>query len=109
MVVSVYITCKDEKEAREISVSLLRERLIACANIFPVRSFYWWQEKIADEREFAIIAKSKKENFQKVKEFVKSMHSYEVPCIVAWEVKEGNEDYLNWVREETGGLNEKTD
>lgn len=101
MVFSIYITCKDEEEAKKIAMELLKERLIACANIFPIRSLYWWQEKIQDEKEYAIIAKSKKENFGKIKNFIKSVHSYEVPCIVAWEVKEGNEEYLDWVRGET--------
>ncbi|MFC1948508.1 divalent-cation tolerance protein CutA [Chloroflexota bacterium] len=39
---------------------------------------------------------------EKVTERVKSLHSYEVPCIVVLPVKQGNPDYLQWIEESTG-------
>jgi len=47
----VYITCRDEKEAVKISRHLLNKRLIACSNIHPIRSLYWWKGKIQDGKE----------------------------------------------------------
>jgi periplasmic divalent cation tolerance protein len=32
---------------------------------------------------------------------VKSVHSYEVPCVVALPIEQGNQDYLNWLMAET--------
>lgn len=101
MHVSVYITAKDVNEAREISLLLLRERLIACANIIPnIESLYWWKGKIQRHGEAAIIAKSKAANKNKIIKRVKELHSYGVPCIVFWPITGGNEDYLDWVRKE---------
>jgi periplasmic divalent cation tolerance protein len=101
IMISVYITCKHEEEAAKIAKYLLEQRLIACANIFPIRSLYWWQEQIQDEKEFAILAKTKKEKFSEIKEEVKRLHSYEVPCIVAFPWHDSNEDYRQWVENET--------
>ncbi|WDU59864.1 divalent-cation tolerance protein CutA [Pseudemcibacter aquimaris] len=28
---------------------------------------------------------------------IKSIHSYDVPCIVMWNIVDGNQDYLNWI------------
>jgi periplasmic divalent cation tolerance protein len=98
--ISIYITCKDNKEAEEISKHLLKRRLIACANLFPIKSFYWWKGKINEDNEIAIIAKTDMTNFEEIKQEVKKLHSYEVPCIVSWKIEQGNEDYLDWIKDE---------
>ncbi|MCH8003033.1 MAG: divalent-cation tolerance protein CutA [Nanoarchaeota archaeon] len=95
----IYITCKDEKEAVKISKHLLEKRLIACSNMYPIRSMYRWQGKIQDEKEFVLMAKTKEKNYGKIKEEVKKIHSYDVPCILKIDA-EANESYNKWVNEE---------
>jgi len=95
----VYITCKDNKEAEKISKHLLEKRLIACANLHPIRSLYWWEGKIQDDNEVVVIAKTLEKNYNKIKEEVKKMHSYDVPCILKIDA-EANESYDKWVKEE---------
>ena len=95
----IYITCKDNEEAEKISKRLLEKRLIACANLHPIRSLYWWEGKIQDNNETVIIAKTLEKNYNKIKEEVKKMHSYDVPCILKIDA-EANESYDKWVKEE---------
>jgi len=95
----IYITCKDEEEAVKISKHLLEKRLIACSNMYPVRSMYRWQGKIQDEKEFVMMAKTKEKNYGKIKEEVKKIHSYDVPCILKIDA-EANESYNKWVNDE---------
>ncbi len=95
----IYITCKDRKEAREISRHLLSERLIACSNIFPVESMYWWKGKIVDGKECALLAKTLKKNVDRIRKEVEQIHSYEIPCIIDIDA-EANKDFLDWVRKE---------
>lgn len=97
----VYITCRDEKEAVKISRYLLEKKLIACSNIFPVRSMYHWKGKMQNHGEFAILAKTMEKNYNKIKKEVEKMHSYDVPCILKINA-EANESYDRWVREEVG-------
>ena len=92
----VYITCKDEKEAVKISKHLLEKRLIACSNIFPVRSMYFWDEKMQNHKESAILAKTTEKNYEKIKKAVSKIHSYDVPCILKIDA-EANEKYDDWV------------
>ena len=96
----VYITCKDKKEAKKISIHLLKKRLIACANLFPIESLYWWKNKINQDKEIVIIAKTQKENFLSIQKEVKKNHSYKVPCIDSWDVDNVDEDYLKWLNNE---------
>tara|TARA_Y100000031_G_scaffold121956_1_gene136612 strand:+ start:149 stop:451 length:303 start_codon:yes stop_codon:yes gene_type:complete len=97
----VYITCKDGKEAVKISKHLLEKRLIACSNMFPIRSMYWWGGKMQDDKEVVIIAKTLGKNYDKIKEEVSKIHSYDVPCILKIDA-EANESYDKWVNGEVG-------
>jgi len=95
----IYITCKDEEEAVKISKHLLEKRLIACSNMHPIRSMYWWQDKIQDAKEVVIIAKTKNKNYEKIKTEVSNIHSYDIPCILKIDAQ-ANEKYDKWVNEE---------
>ncbi len=94
----IYITCKDKEEAKKISQALLEKRLIACSNMFPIESMYWWKGKIEEDNEIVILAKTKDKNYNKIKEEVKKLHSYEVPCILKLG-SDANDDYDKWVDE----------
>ncbi|MFH1316240.1 MAG: divalent-cation tolerance protein CutA [Candidatus Woesearchaeota archaeon] len=96
----IYITCKDREEAKKLSKILLEKRLIACSNLFPVESMYWWKGKIEDQDEYALIAKSTEDKFNKIKETVKQNHSYDIPCIEMIKTS-ANKRYEEWVKEET--------
>lgn len=96
----LYITYKDIEEAKKITSHLLEEKLVSCANIFPIESFYWWKGKIENSDEVVSILKTRKENWEKVRDEIIKLHSYDVPCIVRIDV-EANEGFEGWVREET--------
>ncbi len=100
MNIVVFVTAKDLSEAKRISQKLLEEKLIACANIVEgVKSFFWWQGKIDNAQEVLLILKSQESLFKKIVKTVKSVHSYEVPEVIALPIVEGNPDYLRWIDE----------
>ena len=98
--IGVYITFPNEKEADKIVNHLLGERLICCANVFPVKTSYWWKGKIEQGDEVISICKTQEKHWKKLKETVEGMHSYEVPCITKFSV-ESNEAYDQWIKGET--------
>ena len=94
-----YIVCKDAVEAEKISLRLLKKRLIACANIFPIRSMYRWKGKIMNEAENVIIAKTNEANFSRIVSDVKKIHSYEIPCTLKID-SSANKDFGKWADKE---------
>lgn len=96
----IYITCPNKKEARKIGQTLLRARLVACVNIFPMESAYWWQGQIVQDKEVVLIAKTLKKNFRKVESQVKKLHSYQVPCLVALPASQVSQKYFYWLKKE---------
>ncbi len=107
MFMSIYITVGMEKEAKNIIRTLLKKKLIACANLFPVTSFFNWENKLQEDDEIAIIMKTRDDLVDQVIKEIKELHSYEIPCIVVWQIIKGNEDYLSWVEKETQLINSK--
>ncbi len=94
------VTCSSSREAKKIAGSLLDKRLVACANIIPgIGSRFWWKGKIESAREVLVMMKTKKENFKKIENEVKKLHSYEVPEIIAIPVIMGSKQYLDWINE----------
>lgn len=96
----IYTTHENKEEADKITSHLLEKKLVACANIFPINSTFWWLWKIERSDEVVTILKTKRENWEIVKKEIKKLHPYKIPCIIKIEV-EANEEYENWIREET--------
>ena len=98
MHIVIMITAKDRKEGCAVIKSLLKKRLIACGNLVDkVSSFFWWENKIQEAHEVLILLKTQKDKFEKVKQAIKKMHSYEVPEIIAVPITDGNEEYVHWM------------
>lgn len=101
----VYITAPNEDEAAKIAKTIVEERLAGCVNIVKgIRSIYSWQGKMEDDSEALMITKTQRHLFEPLKKRVKELHSYTVPEIIAMPVVEGSEDYLNWLKEATKGM-----
>ncbi len=100
--VVVYVTASNKEEAKKIGEALVKERLAACVNIYPeIESIYWWQGKVEESGEAALILKTRRSLVPKVIERVKQLHSYTAPCIIALPIVEGYEDFLKWIESET--------
>ena len=98
--ISIYVTCKDKKETLKISKILLKKKLIACSNMFPIESMYNWKGKLYNEKEYVMILKTKKKLFNQVSDVIKKNHSYKVPCICTWNIGKLSKEYKNYIDEE---------
>ena len=98
-------TCPQEL-ADSIADAILKDRLAACVNIVPgIRSKYWWEGEINTDGESLLIMKTRDELVADLIARIKEVHPYEVPEVIAFQIKEGNAEYLRWIDEETGQHN----
>ena len=108
MNVVILITCANKREAKRIARDLVVQRLVACVNIITnIESIFWWQKRVDSASEVLLIAKSKNSLMPKVIKQVRSLHSYQVPEVIALPIKAGNSDYLNWINESLEFANSK--
>lgn len=107
--IMILVTTKNSEEAKRIADALLKERLIACANIInAVDSVFIWQGKRDHAKESLLILKTKKSFFKKVAHKVKLLHSYQTPEIIAMPIMLGEEKYLQWINDSLAGSKEIT-
>jgi periplasmic divalent cation tolerance protein len=103
MHIVIFITAASKREAEKIAKALLKKKLVACVNITQrIKSFFWWQGKIDSAREYLLIAKSERSMMRKITGCVKSLHSYEVPEILALPIIAGYNPYLDWISDSIG-------
>ena len=103
----VLSSCSTRDEADRIANALIERRLAACVNIVEgVDSGYRWKGVVEHSREFLLIIKAKRENFEALSSLLASLHSYEVPEVIALHVVAGSESYLEWLDRELGSREE---
>ena len=74
----------------------LRKQLID-NKINNVDSVFTWKGKVTKAKEILIVGKTMNKNVQKIIKNVKKLHSYEVPCVIFFDIKNGNTDFLKWI------------
>ena len=97
----IYMTAGSRDEATKIGKKLVNSKLAACVNILDnMHSIYLWEGEIQDDTEVVIIAKTTEDRVAELIEKVRSMHSYECPCIVSLPVSGGHRPFLDWIAKE---------
>lgn len=95
---AIFITASSKKEARRIAEGLIKKKLAACVNIIDrVESLFWWKGKVDKAGELLLVVKTRKEKVPALIKAVKSLHSYELPEIIALPISTGYKPYLRWI------------
>jgi periplasmic divalent cation tolerance protein len=97
----VYMTAGSKAEAQKIGNALVEGRLAACVNILDnMQSIYRWNERIQQDTEVVLMAKTTDNLVSALIDQVKSLHSYDCPCIVSLPISNGYPPFLDWVQQE---------
>jgi periplasmic divalent cation tolerance protein len=96
----VLTTCASIEEARKIARALVDRQLAACVNIAPqIESVYRWQGKIETATEYLLIIKTTERAFDRLREALTQLHSYELPECIQLPIEDGSAAYLQWIGE----------
>jgi periplasmic divalent cation tolerance protein len=94
----VLTTVGSQEEARKIARALVECRLAACVNIVPqIESIYRWKGKVEQAQEWLLMVKTTGAAFDRVRDAIKEVHSYEVPECICISIDNGSRDYLQWI------------
>jgi len=94
----VLTTCGSLEEARSIAQALVERQLAACVNIAPqIESVYRWQGEVETATEWLLVIKTTAEAFDRLRETLSKLHTYELPECIAIAVEDGSAAYLEWI------------
>ncbi len=96
----VLVSTASEEEAASIAGALVGEGLAACVNIVPsVKSIYRWKGEVEEASEVLCVIKTEKRHFDKLKERVLELHSYDTPEVIALPITGASSEYLKWIED----------
>ncbi len=105
----ILVTTPTLEKGEEIARALVTQGVAACASIVPrIKSIYTWEERVCEDEEVLLLVKSRAALFPAICDLVKSLHSYDVPEIIALPVRDGLPDYLDWLKNATTSQGERT-
>lgn len=94
----VMCNAPDAATARQLASILVAEQLAACVNILaPCLSVYRWQGQLEETEEIPLLIKTTQPAYAALQARLAELHPYEVPEIIALDIKQGLPAYLTWV------------
>ncbi len=94
----VVLCTTPQSKGNELASKLVENKLAACVNVISnIHSTYYWQNKIEKDIEDLMIIKTRRTLFEELKKFIKENHPYTVPEIIALNVEDVSESYLDWL------------
>ena len=98
----IVITAESADWLVDFTHRLVDDRLAACGqNIASIRSIYRWEGAVQDEPEARVALHTRTSLVPAILERTKSEHPYDVPCVIALPIIDGNPAYLEWIKEST--------
>lgn len=94
----VLCSCPDEATAINIAENIVAQRLAACVNILPeAYSIYHWQGNVESAKEHLMLIKTLQSHYPLLEKVIVSLHPYDVPEILSFNINSGLPHYLKWI------------
>jgi periplasmic divalent cation tolerance protein len=87
--------------AKGLARALVEKNLAACVQLTEgISSIYRWEDKICEEQEVLLSAKTAGVKWLEISNFIKGAHPYDVSEILAFTPTQYDEQYGKWVQSE---------
>jgi len=96
-IVFVYTTCPSIKEARDIGLSAIKEKLAISADYWLINSIYPWNKVIQEGEQYMLVLATQKVLSDTLMKHIELEHSYSVPVIIKCDSLITNQPYHFWV------------
>jgi periplasmic divalent cation tolerance protein len=101
-VCELIITGPNAEWLAALTRQLVEDRLAACGqNIAAIRSIYRWEGEIQDDPEARVALHTRRDLVSAIVERADRDHPYDVPCVIALPIVDGNSAYEEWILQET--------
>ncbi len=64
---------------------------------------YEWEGKVERDQEMLLMIKTRSDKIAELSEYVKANHPFDVPEVIAADITQGSQKYLDWIGETVSG------
>ncbi|HEY9799450.1 MAG TPA: divalent cation tolerance protein CutA [Leptolyngbyaceae cyanobacterium] len=99
----IALTNLPPENGERIARLLVEEHLVACVNLYPIQSVYFWQGELQWDTEITLMMKVATAGVERLKQRLLELHPYELPEFVVLDVDNAASlrEYIDFVRSET--------
>ena len=95
----VLCSSPNRQVSEQLARALVENKLVACAQVLPgMRSFYWWEGKVADESEELLVLKTFEKDLPALEKLVHDLHPYQVPELIVLNPSHVAPKYAAWMQ-----------
>jgi periplasmic divalent cation tolerance protein len=99
----IALTNLPPEHGERIARVLVEEHVVACVNLYPIHSMYFWKGEVRSHPEVTLMMKVSTEGVERLKHRILELHPYELPEFVVLDVDNAASlrEYIDFVRSET--------
>lgn len=97
--VQLVLTCGSWQEAQRIADALLEQKLVACVEMFDVKSSYRWHGRIDQADEVKLLMETIADHFKAIETTVTKLHSYDTFVLQSVPVAQVSQRAEQWLNE----------
>lgn len=98
--VFIYTTCESMEEAKTLGELIIRERIGACVDFWPISSCYNWEGSIKHVQQAMLLITTFEAKLDVVTQIISENHSYSIPLVAGVDVRRINHPYKEWMMKE---------
>jgi len=91
----VLTTVRKKSDAVLLAKQLVAKKAAGCVVFLPAESVYVWKKKVAHEKEWLLLIKTRTET--RVRSLLEKIHPYQLPAIMSLPAK-ANKTFEAWLR-----------
>jgi periplasmic divalent cation tolerance protein len=87
------------RRARQLARAMVQRRLTACVHVAPIESFYHWEGRLQQAREFQLAMKTTAARAGELQSVLRTLHPYALPAIYVVVPSQVHAPYARWVEQ----------
>jgi len=95
--VLIYTSCKNTEEAVTIGNDLLKQRLVAAVDLWPIQHMRQVDGGIKNELHTSMIVHTTEPRMQEIEDVITKHRSYTTPYVGAIDIRRFNRPYRQWM------------
>jgi periplasmic divalent cation tolerance protein len=97
--VFIYTTCENKEEANKLGTLIIKKKIAACVDFWPISSCYNWEGSFKCVDQQMLLVTTFESKIEEVNKIISENHTYSVPLIAGVDIRRINHSYKEWMTE----------